>query len=133
MIIRVANRTLKSKQKLKFALSPVKGIGKSNVNILLKLTYEEAVKSADLKKELGTYEEFILKDLGDLPESVIVIIRNMIDANFTVEDDLRREKKANIDRLVDLGTWRGIRHKSGLAVRGQRTRKNTRTRRKGNR
>jgi small subunit ribosomal protein S13 len=63
----------------------------------------------------------------DLTETEINAIRSQI-AKFAVEGDLRRETSMNIKRLMDLGAWRGIRHRRGLPVRGQRTRTNARTR-----
>ena len=63
----------------------------------------------------------------DLTEPEINAIRSQI-AKFAVEGDLRREVSMNIKRLMDLGAWRGIRHRRGLPVRGQRTRTNARTR-----
>jgi small subunit ribosomal protein S13 len=63
----------------------------------------------------------------DLTEAEINAIRSQI-AKFAVEGDLRRETSMNIKRLMDLGAWRGIRHRRGLPVRGQRTRTNARTR-----
>ena len=63
----------------------------------------------------------------DLTEAEVNAIRSQI-AKFAVEGDLRREVSMNIKRLMDLGSWRGIRHRRGLPVRGQRTRTNARTR-----
>ena len=63
----------------------------------------------------------------DLTEAEVNAIRSQI-AKFAVEGDLRREVSMNIKRLMDLGAWRGIRHRRGLPVRGQRTRTNARTR-----
>ena len=63
----------------------------------------------------------------DLTEAQLEAVRAEV-ANFTVEGDLRREVSMNIKRLVDLGTYRGIRHRRGLPVRGQRTKTNARTR-----
>ncbi len=63
-----------------------------------------------------------------LNEAQIAQIRSFIDENFKVEGDLRREISLNIKRLVDLGTYRGLRHRKGLPVRGQRTKTNARTR-----
>src|SRR3984885_5944637 len=63
----------------------------------------------------------------DLTETEVNAIRGQI-AKFAVEGDLRREVSMNIKRLMDLGTWRGMRHRRGLPVRGQRTRTNARTR-----
>ncbi|CAK0773059.1 30S ribosomal subunit protein S13 [Gammaproteobacteria bacterium] len=65
--------------------------------------------------------------LGDLPESQVEALRSQV-AKFSVEGDLRREVSMNIKRLMDLGCNRGVRHRRGLPVRGQRTRTNARTR-----
>jgi small subunit ribosomal protein S13 len=65
--------------------------------------------------------------IRDLTESEIESVRNQV-ANFTVEGDLRRTISMNVKRLMDLGTYRGIRHRRGLPLRGQRTRTNARTR-----
>ncbi|MGI6216462.1 MAG: 30S ribosomal protein S13 [Coriobacteriales bacterium] len=64
----------------------------------------------------------------DLTEDEIVAIRDYIDANLTVEGDLRRETSQNIKRLMEIGCYRGLRHRRGLPVRGQRTHTNARTR-----
>ena len=65
--------------------------------------------------------------IKDLAENEIEALRNEV-AKYTVEGDLRREVSMNIKRLMDLGTYRGIRHRRGLPLRGQRTRTNARTR-----
>ncbi len=65
----------------------------------------------------------------DLTEEEISRIRDYIEKNLKVEGDLRREVAMNIKRLIDIGSYRGIRHKRGLPVRGQRTRTNARTKR----
>lgn len=64
----------------------------------------------------------------DLTEEEIAKIRDFIDQNYKVEGDLRAEVQLNIKRLIDLGTYRGLRHRRGLPLRGQRTRTNARTR-----
>jgi small subunit ribosomal protein S13 len=66
--------------------------------------------------------------VNDLTDSEVIQIREMIDRDFTVEGDLRREVAMNIKRLMDLGCYRGLRHRKGLPVRGQRTHTNARTR-----
>ena len=66
--------------------------------------------------------------VNDLSDAEVLAIREFIDANFTVEGDLRREVSMNIKRLMDLGCYRGLRHRKGLPVRGQRTHTNARTR-----
>lgn len=64
----------------------------------------------------------------DLTEQDVAKLRDYIDGNLTVEGDLRREVALNIKRLVEIGCYRGIRHRKGLPVRGQRTKTNARTR-----
>jgi small subunit ribosomal protein S13 len=66
--------------------------------------------------------------VSDLTESEIIQIREAIDRDYLVEGDLRREVSMNIKRLMDLGCYRGLRHRRGLPVRGQRTHTNARTR-----
>ena len=82
------------------------------------------------------YADKICKDLNierskrvnNLSDDEVLKIRELIDANYTVEGDLRRELSLNIKRLRDLGTYRGVRHRKKLPVRGQRTSSNARTR-----
>lgn len=66
--------------------------------------------------------------VNDLSDAEVLAIREYIDANLTVEGDLRREVQMNIKRMMDLGSYRGLRHRRGLPVRGQRTHTNARTR-----
>lgn len=66
--------------------------------------------------------------VNELSDAEILQIREYIDANLTVEGDLRREAQMNIKRMMDLGSYRGLRHRRGLPVRGQRTHTNARTR-----
>jgi small subunit ribosomal protein S13 len=66
--------------------------------------------------------------VNDLSDAEVLAIREYIDANLTVEGDLRREVATNIKRLMDLGSYRGLRHRRNLPVRGQRTHTNARTR-----
>ena len=64
----------------------------------------------------------------DLTEDEVTKIRDFIDANYTTEGDLRREVRQNVSRLMEIGCYRGLRHRKGLPVRGQRSRTNARTR-----
>ena len=66
--------------------------------------------------------------VNELSDAEVLQIREYIDANLTVEGDLRRETQMNIKRMMDLGSYRGLRHRRGLPLRGQRTRTNARTR-----
>lgn len=68
------------------------------------------------------------KRTDELNEDEIAKLREIIDRNYKVEGDLRREVSMNINRLIDLGCYRGLRHRKGLPVRGQRTHTNARTR-----
>ena len=81
-------------------------------------------RASEILANAGVEESARLKDLD---ESVVDKIRAEV-AKFTVEGDLRREISMNIKRLIDLGTYRGLRHRKGLPVRGQRTKTNARTR-----
>jgi len=84
------------------------------------------ILSNKILKEAGINSD---KRAKDLTEEEIAQITNVIQkSNFRVEGDLRREISQNIKRLMDIGSWRGLRHKKGLPVRGQRTRTNARTR-----
>ena len=66
--------------------------------------------------------------IQDLSESDLALLREFINKNYTLEGDLRRRKQMNIKRLIEIGCYRGLRHRRGLPVRGQRTRTNARTR-----
>ena len=68
------------------------------------------------------------KRVNELSDAEVLAIREVIDRDYTVEGDLRREVSMNIKRLMDLGCYRGLRHRRGLPVRGQRTHTNARTR-----
>lgn len=92
------------------------------------LTYIYGIgRAAALKilKEAGVDSAVRIKDLS---EDKIVKLREIIDRDHRVEGDLRKEVSLNIKRLVDTGTYRGLRHRKGLPVRGQRTKTNARTR-----
>lgn len=109
-MIRIAGVSLKENQQVRFALTNVKGIGKSNVKVVL----DELKISHDTK-------------MMDLSEEQVVSIRNYIEENLIVEEDLSRVVRSNIKRLKDIKSWRGARHRSGMPTRGQRTRTNSRT------
>lgn len=81
--------------------------------------------SRKILAETGIDPDTRVKDLTDEQEA---LIRDCIDKNFTVEGDLRREKALDIKRLTEIGCYRGIRHRKGLPVRGQRSKTNARTR-----
>ncbi len=92
------------------------------------LTYIYGIGLTRAKKicaETGVNPDTRVKDLT---EEEVVKMRDFIDENYTVEGDLRRETSQNIKRLMDIGCYRGLRHRKGLPVRGQRTHTNARTR-----
>ena len=93
------------------ALRYIHGIGPSNAK--------------DICAKVGIASE---RRVNDLTETEIIQIREAIDRDYVVEGDLRREISMNIKRLMDLGCYRGLRHRKGLPVRGQRTHTNARTR-----
>jgi len=92
------------------------------------LTYIFGIGRATAKKMLDTAKIDSNKKIEELTEAEVGKIREFIDQHIRVEGDLRRDVSMNIKRLVDLGCYRGIRHKKGLPVRGQRTHSNARTR-----
>jgi small subunit ribosomal protein S13 len=110
-VARIAGVNIPTAKRVLIALQYIHGIGpKAAADILdkVKITSERRV--------------------NQLSDAEVLQIREVIDRDFTVEGDLRREVSVNIKRLMDLGTYRGMRHKKGLPVRGQRTHTNARTR-----
>lgn len=96
--------------------------------VLIALTYIHGIGRETAKRicgEIGITEE---RRVNDLTDAEVLRIREYIDQNLTVEGDLRREVSMNIKRHMDLGSYRGLRHRRGLPVRGQRTHTNARTR-----
>ncbi|MDQ6995985.1 MAG: 30S ribosomal protein S13 [Mariprofundus sp.] len=92
------------------------------------LTYIFGIGLTSSQKILATAGVDANVRVKDLSESEVDKIRSIIDAEYNVEGDLRREVTMNIKRLTDLGTYRGLRHRRGLPVRGQRSKTNARTR-----
>ena len=96
------------------------------VEIGLTYIYGIGRKSAkDILEKAGINPDIRVKDLTDDQEAAL---RDVIDKNYTIEGDLRREVALNIKRLTEIGCYRGLRHRRGLPVRGQRTKTNARTR-----
>ena len=108
---RIAGVNIPVNKRLEIALTYIFGIGNPTAK--------------DICKKLGFPES---KRVNQLTDAEIVKLREMIDKSFTVEGDLRREVTMNIKGLVDLGCYRGLRHRRKLPVRGQRTHTNARTR-----
>jgi small subunit ribosomal protein S13 len=108
---RIAGVDLPRNKRMEIALTYIYGIGKA--------TAREILKKADVSEDKRT---------DNLDENEIRRIRDIIEAAYKVEGDLRREVSMNIKRLMDLGCYRGLRHRRSLPVRGQRTHTNARTR-----
>ena len=108
---RISGVDLPKNKRMEIALTYIYGIGRSRANEIL----EKAGVSPDTKTD-------------NLADSEITSIRNIIDKEHKVEGDLRREVSMSLKRLMDIGTYRGLRHRKGLPVRGQRTSTNARTR-----
>lgn len=108
---RIAGVDLPRNKRMEVALTYIYGIG--------------VVCSREILKRAGVALD---KRSDDLEEAEIRKIRDVIEADFKVEGDLRREVSMNVKRLMDLGCYRGLRHRKGLPVRGQRTHTNARTR-----
>ncbi len=110
-MVRIAGVDIPNDKHICVALTYIYGIGRSTADrILEKLNINKDIKAKDLS------------------EDELVRIRAYIDSNYTIEGDLRREVTQNIKRLIEINSYRGIRHKRGLPVRGQRTHTNARTR-----
>ncbi|MDP3938007.1 MAG: 30S ribosomal protein S13 [Deltaproteobacteria bacterium] len=108
---RIAGIDLPKEKRIEVALTYIFGIGHTSAR--------DIVARAGVDPSTRTHQ---------LTETEVVGIREIIDREFKVEGDLRREVAANIKRLMDLGAYRGLRHRRGLPVRGQRTHTNARTR-----
>ena len=108
---RIAGVDLPRDKRVEVALTYIYGVGVS--------------KSRNILKEANVNPDTRVKDLT---EREITKLRDIIDKNHKVEGDLRREVALNIKRLTEIGSYRGLRHRRGLPVRGQRTRTNARTR-----
>jgi small subunit ribosomal protein S13 len=109
---RIAGVDIPRNKKIGIAISYIYGIGRSNGSVIL----QKANVSPDRR-------------VRELTEEELGRIREVVDREYTVEGDLRREIQLNIKRLMDIGCYRGLRHRKGMPVRGQRTRTNARTRR----
>ena len=108
---RIAGVNIPTNKRVQIALTYITGIGNTSAKQMC-----EALGIADNRR------------VNELSDAEVLKIREYIDANLTVEGDLRRETSMNIKRLMDLGCYRGLRHRRGLPVRGQRTHTNARTR-----
>jgi small subunit ribosomal protein S13 len=97
--------------------------------VVIALTYIYGIGNTRSKEIIGRANVDPQRRVRDLTEEEINRIRELIDREYTVEGDLRREVNLNIKRLMEIGCYRGLRHRRGLPVRGQRTRTNARTRR----
>jgi small subunit ribosomal protein S13 len=108
---RIAGINIPLNKRVEVGMTYIYGIGRSTSNKLL----EEAGVDPD------TY-------VRDLTDDEVSKLRDLIDRDMTVEGDLRRERSQNVKRLMEIGSYRGLRHRRGLPVRGQNTKTNARTR-----
>lgn len=108
---RIAGIELPKNKRLEIALTYIYGIGRTTAQQILDKSEIDRNKKTD-----------------DLTDQDITSLRKTIDADYKVEGDLRREVSLNIKRLMDFGSYRGLRHRRGLPVNGQRTKTNARTR-----
>ena len=100
----------------------------TNKRVLVALTYIHGIGKVTSQKICESAGVNVSSRVNELSEQEVASIRQHIDGNVVVEGDLRRERTINIKRLMDLGCYRGLRHRRGLPVRGQRTHTNARTR-----
>ena len=108
---RIAGIDLPREKRIEIGLTYIYGIGRKSAKDILEMA--------------GVDPDIRVKDLTEDQEAAL---RDVIDKNYTIEGDLRREVALNIKRLTEIGCYRGIRHRRGLPVRGQRTKTNARTR-----
>ncbi|MEM8753783.1 MAG: 30S ribosomal protein S13 [Pseudomonadota bacterium] len=108
---RIAGVNIPTNKRVHIALTYIHGIGGSTAGQILEATGIDQTRR-----------------VHELSDAEVLSIREYIDANVMVEGDLRRENAMNVKRLMDLGCYRGLRHRRGLPVRGQRTHTNARTR-----
>ena len=108
---RIAGVDLPREKRVEIGLTYIFGIGRSKANTIL--------------RETGVNPDIRIKDLSD---DDVAKLRDYIDQHLKVEGDLRREVSLNIKRLIEIGCYRGVRHRRGLPVRGQNTKQNARTR-----
>ena len=108
---RIAGVNIPTNKRVEIALTYIHGIGPT--------------RAKEICSRLGVPAE---RRVNDLSDAEVVQVRELIDSDYTVEGDLRRETAMNIKRLMDLGCYRGLRHRKHLPVRGQRTSTNARTR-----
>ncbi len=108
---RIAGVNIPTQKRVEIALTYIHGIGRT--------------KAQEICGKVGIPDE---RRVNDLTDDEVVRIRETIDRDYLVEGDLRREVAMNVKRLMDLGCYRGLRHRKGLPVRGQRTHTNARTR-----
>ena len=108
---RIAGIDLPREKRIEIGLTYIYGIGRTSAQKILEMT--------------GINPDIRVKDLTEDQESAL---REVIDKHFTIEGDLRREVALNIKRLTEIGCYRGVRHRRGLPVHGQRTKTNARTR-----
>jgi small subunit ribosomal protein S13 len=100
----------------------------TNKRVVIALTYIHGIGDTKAKEIVNKLGIPMTARVQDLTDQEVLHIRETIDADYTVEGDLRRQVAMNIKRLMDLACYRGLRHRKGLPVRGQRTHTNARTR-----
>ncbi len=100
----------------------------TNKRVLIALQYIHGIGQAKALEIVEKVDIPLERRVNELSDAEVLQIRETIDQDYVVEGDLRRERAMNIKRLMDLGCYRGLRHRRGLPVRGQRTHTNARTR-----
>lgn len=100
----------------------------TNKRVIIALQYIHGIGPSMAKEICEKVSITIERRVNQLTDAEVLLIRETIDRDYTVEGDLRREVSMNVKRLMDLGCYRGLRHRRGLPVRGQRTHTNARTR-----
>jgi small subunit ribosomal protein S13 len=100
----------------------------TNKRLVIALTYIHGIGNTSARRICETVDIPLARRVNELSDDEVARVREVIDHDYMVEGDLRRERSMNVKRLMDLGCYRGLRHRRGLPVRGQRTHTNARTR-----
>lgn len=115
--------------KKEYALARIAGVNiPTHKRVPIALTYITGIGPTSAKEICTSVKIDETRRVNELSDAEVISIREHIDATYTVEGDLRRDVQMNIKRLMDLGCYRGLRHRRNLPVRGQRTHTNARTR-----
>jgi len=128
-VVKKGSGATEPQRRRKLHLARISGVNiPTGKRVPIALTYITGIGASKAKEIIDAVGIDATRRVNELSDAEVLSIREYIDANLMVEGDLRRERQMNIKRLMDLGCYRGLRHRRNLPVRGQRTHTNARTR-----